>query len=185
MEYLIHESSKGELVNVTDENGDIVDLTWKVGELANNESAYLIVSTKTLEEGIVLNNASANSSTKDIDESNNFDSSEIEVLPLNNDDNEDNNGENPDSNESKDDFDEDYDDNYDYPWDDYNLFNYDGNNNSGDNSKKDDSSNNKSLCSPLKKITNPIDISSKKTGNPLALVVFSLLTLFLVKVRKN
>ena len=185
LEYLIHESSKGELVNVTDENGDIVDLTWKVGELANNESAYLIVSTKTLEEGIVLNNASANSSTKDIDESNNFDSSEIEVLPLNNDDNEDNNGENPDSNESKDDFDEDYDDNYDYPWDDYNLFNYDGNNNSGDNSKKDDSSNNKSLCSPLKKITNPIDISSKKTGNPLALVVFSLLTLFLVKVRKN
>ena len=57
-------------MNTTDDDGNIVDLTWKVGDLENNESALLIISTKTLEEGIVLNNASANSSTKDINESN-------------------------------------------------------------------------------------------------------------------
>ena len=170
LEYIIHESSKGEVVNTIDDDGNIVDLTWKVGDLENNESSLLIISTKTLEEGIVLNNASAKSSTKDMNESNNFDSSEIEVLPLNDSD-EDNNGENPDSNDSVDDLDEDFDGNYDYLLDNNNISNYDGNN--------------KSLCSPLKKVTNPIDISSNKTGNPLALVLLSLLTLFLVKVRKN
>ena len=174
LEYVIHESSKGEVVNVTDENGNI-DLTWKVGDLENNESAFLIISTKTLEEGIVLNNATANSSTKDINESNNFDSSRIEVVPLNDDPDD---GQNNDSDDPQDDFDD------DYPLDDYN-FPDDGGNNSRDELENDPHSKNKSLSSSVKKISSHINISSKKTGNPLILVILSLLTLFLVKVRKN
>ena len=178
LEYIIHDSGKGEVVNTTDDDGNLVDLTWKVGDLENNESALLIISTKTLDEGIVLNNASANSSTKDINESNNFDSSKVEVIPLNDDSEDD--GPNNDSDEAQDVFDEDYDD---YPWDDYNFFN-DERNNSKDDLSKDDSSENKSLGFKVKKISNPIDISSKKTGNPLVIVILSLLTLFLIKVRK-
>lgn len=175
LEYVIHESSKGEVVNTADDDGNIVDLTWKVGDLENKESAFLIISTKTLEEGIVLNNVTADSSTKDINESNNFDSSKIEVVPLN-DDSDD--GQNNDSDDSQDDFDD------DYPLDDYNFFD-DGRNNSGDDLENDHPSKNKSLSSPVKKISSPINISSKKTGNPLILAILSLLTLFLVKVRKN
>ena len=175
LEYVIHESSKGEVVNTADDDGNIVDLTWKVGDLENKESAFLIISTKTLEEGIVLNNVTADSSTKDINESNNFDSSKIEVVPLN-DDSDD--GQNNDSDDFQDDFDD------DYPLDDYNFFD-DGRNNSGDDLENDHPSKNKSLSSPVKKISSPINISSKKTGNPLILAILSLLTLFLVKVRKN
>ena len=203
LEYIVHESSKGEVESKVNDLGNIVDLNWNVGDLGKNESAYLVISTKTLEEGTVLNDVIANSSTLDINQSNNYDDANIDVLPLKepDDNNTDDNSskDNDDSNSSDGSPDDDFDGNYDgyyddYPWKDYNFLdddnhkdgeNYnskdlDKNNNSNDLNKKN-SLKNKSNGSSFKE---PIDISSKKSGNPLILVILSIFALISVGFRK-
>lgn len=237
LEYIVFESNKGEVENITDENGNMTGLVWKVGDLENNESAFLIISTKTLEEGNLLNNASVNSSTLDSNQSNNFDSANLDVLPVeeseknNTDDNEKEPNDNPEDNPSDDPYydsgddlyydsgddlsedsegnnegnpdddsndessddsednheeesDEKYDGYYDdYPWYDYNfLDDSNENENPKDNLDKSDSLNSKSKESPIKK--NLIDISSKKTGNPLIFAILSILALFSLRLKE-
>lgn len=162
LEYIVSESSKGEIENIADDDGNIADVIWKVGDLDNNESAFLIISTQALEDGNVLNNANANSSTFDIDQSNNLDSTSLVVVPFEesdgdgdkdnqtNNDSDDSNGNSDDGGENQNNHDDNnggnYDDNYsddgyydgyydDYPWKDYNFLD-DSNNNGNDNDSK-------------------------------------------------
>ena len=51
--------------NITDEEGNVIDFIWKVGDLDKNESAFLVISTNALDEGLIPNNASVNTSTFD------------------------------------------------------------------------------------------------------------------------
>ncbi|MBQ3472834.1 MAG: DUF11 domain-containing protein, partial [Methanobrevibacter sp.] len=161
LEFIFYDLTKGELENIADENGNIVDLIWKIGDLENNESALLAISTKALEEGTVINNVTANSSTPDINQSNNLDSASIEVIPLNGSTND--NSDNP--NET-----DDYGDYYDeFPWEDYFL---EDNNVNDDNVERN--LHTKSKSNPKENPKMSIDISKKKTGNPFILFVFSL-----------
>lgn len=190
LEYIAHDSSKGNLEQITDEDGNIVDLIWNVGDLDNNESALLVVSTKALEEGTFLNNASVDSSTPDINKSNNLDSSELNVIPSDESDNntDGNTEDNSDDNYGGNDDSEYYEDD-DYPW--YDYFLDDDNNNS--DKKLDNSPLNKSKKNPIdnskRNKTNdslkPINLSDKKTGNPLVFVVLSIFALFSLVYRKN
>ncbi len=187
LEFIDFESNNGELEQITDEEGNVIDIIWKVGDLESNESAILVISTKALGEGTVLNNVSADSSTPDINESNNIDSASIDVIPADessdenpDDGNEsDNNPGNPENNsdESSDDY-EDYDD--DFSWLDYFLDNPNGNdagNNDGDLGPKPKN--------PMKNPKKSIDLSKKKTANPFALAVLSLFALFALSYRKD
>lgn len=190
LEYIAHDSNKGNLEQVTDEDGNIVDLIWNVGDLENNESALLVVSTKALEEGTFLNNASVDSSTPEANLSNNQDTSELNVIPSDDSDNntDGNSEDNSDDNNGGNDDSEYYEDD-DYPWYDYLL---DGdNNNSG--KKLDNSSLNKSKKNSIgnsnRNNTNDslktINLSDKKTGNPLVFVVLSIFALFSLVYRRN
>ncbi len=185
LEYIAHESNKGELENTTVEDGNIAGFLWKVGDLQSNESALLVISTNALEEGSVLNNVSATTLTLDVNESNNLDSAEIDVLALEepgeNSDN-DQNGTEPDGDNPEDNLDDDGDE--EYPWYDYDFLDDYGNYDNDDGNAVD-SLKNKSRKSYVKKYDNPIDISSKKTGNPLIWVFLSVFALFAVKYRKN
>ena len=80
LEFIIYELTKGELESITDDDGNLVELIWKVGDLESNESALLVISSKALEEGEVVNSVSANSSTNDLNQSNNLDSASIDVI---------------------------------------------------------------------------------------------------------
>ena len=199
LEYVFAESSKGEVANVADEDGNI-DFIWKVGDLANNESAFLVISTNTLEEGLIPNNASVNSSTLDINESNNFDSTELEVIiddgsnetddnsSDDNRSNDDNDSGNDGRNNSNENADDDYYD--DFPYYDYDLDKGDRDkNNSKDNSDKNNSDNNSNLNKPKnylnKNSKKAIDLSNKKTGIPLAIAILSLFALVLLPFRKD
>ena len=203
LEYIVHESSKGEVENKVNDLGNIVDLIWKVGDLGKNESAYLVISSKTLEEGRILNDVIVNSSTLDINQSNNYDEANIDVLPLKEPDDNKTDGnsskDNDDSNSSDggpdDDFDGNYDGYYDdYPWKDYNFLDDENHKDSeNDNSKdldKNKDSNDLNKKNSLKNKSNeysfkePIDISSKKSGNPLILVILSIFALISVGFRK-
>ena len=72
--------TKGELESIEDDDGNLIELIWKVGDLESNESALLVISSKALEEGEVVNSVSANSSTPDMNQSNNLDSASVEVI---------------------------------------------------------------------------------------------------------
>ena len=189
LEFIVHDSNKGDLEEITDEDGNIIDFIWKVGDLDANESALLVISTNALEEGSVLNNASVNSSTTDINQSNNFDSSELDVISS--DDSDNNQDDNPDSSDNTDDNnDSEYDeDDEGFPW--YDYFPDDQNNNSGKNLDDDSLDKSKNKYGDNSKMSNkndsiiPIDLSSKKTGNPLVFVVLSIFALFLSGYRKN
>ncbi len=189
LEFILYDLTKGELENTTDDDGNIVGLIWKIGDLDNNESAILVISTKTLEEGTVLNNVSADSSTKDINQSNNFGSASIDVIPLDEipDDNStdpDGPGENPDDSEDKDEISkDDSDDGFydDFPWYDYFLDDDNGNDIDKGLEKKSDSNSKKNPADNSRK---PIDIHKQKTGNPLVLLLLSLFALFSINHRK-
>lgn len=195
LEFIVSDLTKGDLEETTDEYGNVIDLVWKVGDLENDESALLVISTKTLEEGAVINNVSANTSTTDINQSNNYDSSEIEVIPLAESDENPNDNSGDDSEDNSDYSDEDgenaggdndesgnYEDDEGLPWYDYLL---DDSNNNSNKNLKDHSAldkSNKRFCINSKK---PIDLSNKKTGNPLIFVVLSIFALFSLSYRKN
>ena len=190
LELIAHDSNKGDLEEITDEDGNIIDLIWKVGDLESNESALLILSTNASKEGTILNNVSVNSSAPDINESNNFDSSEIEVIPSDDDSNQDDNPNDSSDNTDENNDSESYeDDDEDYPWYDYYL---DGDNNNSDKKLNDNAyDKSKKNYGDNSKMSNtnddlkPIDLSSKKTGNPLVFVVLSIFALFLLDYRKN
>lgn len=172
LEFIFYDLTNGELENIADENGNIVDLIWKIGDLENNESALLAISTKALEEGTVINNVTVNSSTLDINQSNNLDSASIEVIPLN--ESSDDNSDNPNETDE-------YGDYYDeFPWDDYFM---------EDNDVNNDENLERNLDTKYKRNPeNPkmsLDISKKKTGNPFILFVLSFFTLFALNVRKD
>ena len=172
LEFIFYDLTNGELENIADENGNIVDLIWKIGDLENNESALLAISTKALEEGTVINNVTVNSSTLDINQSNNLDSASIEVIPLN--ESSDDNSDNPNETDE-------YEDYYDeFPWDDYFM---------EDNDVNNDENLERNLDTKYKRNPeNPkisLDISKKKTGNPFILFVLSFFTLFALNVRKD
>ena len=198
LEYILSQSSKGEIENFTNEDGAIIDLIWKVGDLANNESAYLVISTEALYEGLIINNASVNSSTFDLNESNNFDSSELKVIVDDNsnqtdsnpddesngtdsnfedESNEENDDGNGDSENNGNDSNENLDD--EFPIFDY-LLDDDGHNSDNYDSKLDKS---KGYAKNLSK--KPVVFSNKKTGNPLIIVVLSIFALFTIPFRKN
>ena len=185
LEFIVHDSNKGDLEEITDEEGNVIDFIWKVGDLESNESALLIISTNALEEGSVLNNASVNSSTTDINQSNNFDSSELDIISS--DDSDNNQDDNPDSSDNADDNNDSESDEYDdegFPW--YDYFPDDQNNNSGKNldKSKNNYGDNSKMSNKNDSIM-PIDLSNKKTGNPLVFVVLSIFALFLLGYRKN
>ena len=171
LEFIDYDLSKGELENITDDEGNIVVLIWNVGDLEINESALLVVSTKSLEEGTVLNNVVADSSTYDINQYNNLDSANIEVIPLN-----ESSDDNLNNLENSDDF---YDE---FPWTDYFLEDSNGKN-GVKNSQKNLVA--KSKNNPKKNSKKSIDISNKKTGNPFALIVLSLFALSSLYYRKD
>ncbi|MBO6105563.1 MAG: DUF11 domain-containing protein, partial [Methanobrevibacter sp.] len=187
LEFIIYELTKGELESITDDDGNVVELIWKVGDLESNESALLVISSKALEEGEVVNSVSANSSTIDMNQSNNFDSAIVDVISNESgEDNPDNpdgpevpeNPDNPDNPEN--DLDEDYYD--EFPWDDYfpdDLFK------NNDDKALDRNSDSKSDGNHIKSPKKQIDISKKRTGNPFALVILSMLALFSLATRKN
>ena len=179
LEFILSESSKGELENLT--HDDSIDFVWKVGDLASNESAYLIISTNTLDEGLISNNASVNSSTFDLNESNNFDSSNLQVIVEDNSeensednsdgaDNDSGDDDSSDQDGAEDDIGEDIGD--ELPLFDYNLLDK---NDSKLKSKDYNKYNSK----------NPIDFHSKKTGNPVIAIILSIFALFLFPNRKN
>ena len=183
LEYVIHESDKGELEKKTDENGNITGLVWKIGDLKSNESALLIISTEAFEEGSVVNNVSARSLTLDINESNNLDSAVIDVVPLEEPENPDQNDTQEDSNNSEDNLDDDVDE--EYPWYDYDFLDDYGNDEGLDDENDRDQLENKSCDFLVKKFNHPIDISSKKTGNPFIWLIISIFALFTFQFRKN
>ena len=198
LEFVFSQSSKGEIENSTNEDGEIIDFIWKVGDLKNNESAYLVISTDALEEGLIFNNASVNSSTYDSNESNNFDSSAIKVFMEDNsnetdenqkedesdDGNDDNDKESSDDgaddgDDSSEDDDGDMDD--EFPMLDYFL---DDNDDQDNNLNKNDSKSDKSKKSIANRSKEPVNISNQKSGNPLVFVVLSIFALFLFPFRK-
>ncbi len=190
LEFIVHDSNKGDLEEITDEEGNVIDFIWKVGDLESNESALLIISTNALEEGSVLNNASVNSSTTDINQSNNFDSSELDIISS--DDSDNNQDDNPDSSDNADDNNDSESDEYEdegFPW--YDYFPDDQNNNSSknlDDGSLDKSKNNYGDSSKMSNKNDsiiPIGLSNQKTGNPLVFVVLSIFALFLLGYRKN
>ena len=168
LEFIYSQSNKGEVENITDEEGNVIDFIWKVGDLDKNESAFLVISTNALDEGLIPNNASVNTSTFDLNESNNFDSTILEVVIKN------------DTDETDDDPDEDYSDD-EIPDFDYLL---DDNGDDSNKSVKKVPKLNKSNKIMNKKSKKPIDISNNKTGNPLAFAVLSIFAIFLLPVRK-
>ena len=198
LEFVFSQSSKGEIENSTNEDGEIIDFIWKVGDLKNNESAYLVISTDALEEGLIFNNASVNSSTYDSNESNNFDSSAIKVFMEDNsnetdenqkedesdDGNDDNDKESSDDgaddgDDSSEDDDGDMDD--EFPMLDYFL---DDNDDQDNNLNKNDSKSDKSKKGIENKSKKPVKMSNQKSGNPLVFVVLSIFALFLFPFRK-
>ena len=88
LEFLAYDLDKGTLDNISD--GSSLRLKWDVGDLALNETVILYLSTKDLEDGVYLTNASANSSTLDSNESNNYDDALVEAIPLDDDSKENN-----------------------------------------------------------------------------------------------
>ena len=187
LEFIIYELTKGELESIEDDDGNLVELIWKVGDLESNESALLVISSKALEEGEVVNSVSANSSTPDMNQSNNLDSATVDVI-LNesgeNNPDEPEVPENPDNPDTPDtpenDSNEDYYD--DFPWDDYFPEDLFGKNDENGSQKDLDS---KSNGNPIKSSKKQIDISKKKTGYPFALAILSLFALFSLAIRKN
>ncbi|MBO7210590.1 MAG: DUF11 domain-containing protein [Methanobrevibacter sp.] len=187
LEFIIYELTKGELESITDDDGNVVELIWNVGDLESNESALLVISSKALEEGEVVNSVSANSSTTDMNQSNNFDSAIVDVISNESgEDNPDNpevpeNPENPDSPDNPEN--DSYEDYYDeFPWDDYfpdDLFK------NNDDKALDRNSDSKYDGNHIKSPKKQIDISKKRTGNPFALVILSMLALFSLATRKN
>ena len=169
LEFILSESSKGELENLADEDCN-VDFIWKVGDLDNDESAYLVISTNALNEGLIPNNASANSSTFDSNESNNFDSSDLQVIVEGNDDVSGDGSNDSSENHSRDDSHDGYEG---FP-----LFDYDF-------SDKNDSGLSKSNGPDNNDSKNPIDLSNKKTGNPFIGLILSIFALFMFPFRKN
>ena len=187
LEFIIYELTKGELESITDDDGNLVELIWKVGDLESNESALLVISSKALEEGEVVNSVSANSSTNDLNQSNNLDSASIDVI-LNesgeNNPDEPEVPENPDNPDTPDNPENDSNEDYydDFPWDDYFPEDLFGKNDDNGSQKDLDS---KSNGNPIKSSKKQIDISKKKTGYPFALAILSLLALFSLAIRKN
>lgn len=55
---------------------------WVIGDLEAGENATLIIVTVAIKDGIIVNNVTVNSSTMDLNESNNNDSVEVLVNPL-------------------------------------------------------------------------------------------------------
>ncbi|MBO7518173.1 MAG: DUF11 domain-containing protein, partial [Methanobrevibacter sp.] len=149
LEFIIYELTKGELESIADDDGNVVELIWKVGDLESKESALLVISSKALEEGEVVNSVSANSSTPDMNQSNNLDSATVDVI-LNESD-EDNPDDKGNPKDSEDDVD--YDD---FPWDDYFPEDLFGNNEENGSQKHLDS---KSNGEHIKSSKKPIDIS--------------------------
>ena len=186
LEFIIYELTKGELESITDDDGNLVELIWKVGDLESNESALLVISSKALEEGEVVNSVSANSSTNDLNQSNNLDSASIDVI-LNesgeNNPDEPEVPENPDNPDTPDNPENDSNEDYydDFPWDDYFPEDLFGNDDKGSDKNLDSKSNG----NPIKSSKKQIDISKKKTGYPFALAILSLLALFSLAIRKN
>ena len=203
LEFVLSQSSKGEIENFTNEEGEIIDFIWKVGDLENNESAYLVISTDALEEGLIFNNASANSSTFDSNESNNFDSSALKVIAEDNsnetDENQGNDKSNDGNYENNDKGYENYDDdseddgndsseNDDDLDDEFPMLDYfldeDDDNHAKNNLDGNDSKSDKSKKHIKDKSKQPIKIHNKKTGNPLVFVVLSIFALFLFPFKK-
>ena len=188
LEFVIYELTKGDLETVTDD-GNIVELIWEVGDLESSESALLVISSKALEEGTVVNSVSANSFTLDRNQSNNFDSASVDVILNESDDDNPDGPENPDNPddvkpEGTDDPEsdpkegEDYDE---FPWDDYFPDDLFGNDDKGLDKNLDSTSNGNHVKNSKK----PIDIHKKKTGHPLALAILSIFALFSLAIRKN
>ena len=161
LEFILSELSKGELENISNEK-ESIDFNWKIGNLEKNESAYLVISTTALDEGLISNNASVISSTYDSNESNNFDTSDLQVIA------EDNSNE----------FDNNSDDEPNDVIDEFPVFD----NNSSD---KNDSNLNKSKEFVKSNSKKPIDLSNKKTGNPFIGVLLSIFALVLFPFKKN
>ena len=188
LEFVIYELTKGDLETVTDD-GNIVELIWEVGDLESSEAALLVISSKALEEGTVVNSVSANSFTLDRNQSNNFDSASVDVILNESDDDNPDGPENPDNPddvkpEGTDDPEsdpkegEDYDE---FPWDDYFPDDLFGNDDKGLDKNLDSKSNGNHVKNSKK----PIDIHKKKTGHPLALAILSIFALFSLAIRKN
>ena len=161
LEFILSELNKGELENISNEK-ESIDFNWKIGNLEKNESAYLVISTTALDEGLISNNASVISSTYDSNESNNFDTSDLQVIA------EDNSNE----------FDNNSDDEPNDVIDEFPVFD----NNSSD---KNDSNLNKSKEFVKSNSKKPIDLSNKKTGNPFIGVLLSIFALVLFPFKKN
>jgi len=191
LEFIIYELTKGELETIADDDGNIAELIWKVGDLENNESALLVISSKALEEGTVVNSVSANSSTTDLNQSNNFDSASVDVIlnessednPDNPDYPDDPNDEgNPEGTDNPENNPNDEDEYYDgFPWDDYFPDGLFGNDDKGLDKNLDF----KSHANHKNNSKKPIDIHKKKTGNPFALAILSIFALFSIAIRKN
>ena len=186
LEFIYSQSNKGEVENITDEEGNVIDFIWKVGDLDKNESAFLVISTNALDEGLIPNNASVNTSTFDLNESNNFDSTILEVVIKNDTDETDDDPNEEEPNDDEDNYEGDDDPDEDYSDDEIPDFDYllDDNGDDSNKSVKKVPKLNKSNKIMNKKSKKPIDISNNKTGNPLAFAVLSIFAIFLLPVRK-
>ena len=186
LEFIYSQSNKGEVENITDEEGNVIDFIWKVGDLDKNESAFLVISTNALDEGLIPNNASVNTSTFDLNESNNFDSTILEVVIKNDTDETDDDPNEEEPNDDEDNYEGDDDPDEDYSNDEIPDFDYllDDNGDDSNKSVKKVPKLNKSNKIMNKKSKKPIDISNNKTGNPLAFAVLSIFAIFLLPVRK-
>ena len=193
LEFIFSQSNKGDLENSTNDDGTI-DFIWRLGNLENDGTALLVISTRALDEGLIPNNASVNSSTFDLNESNNIDYAAINVSSE--DSNESDGGPNGDdeNNPNPDNENEDLeDDYYDYsPFSDDGFFekgNDDSNNGFDGNDSKSDEDKMPIKDNALKSKGNPhkrpIDISKRQTGNPLILIVLSAFALFYLPFRKK
>ena len=193
LEFIFSQSNKGDLENSTNDDGTI-DFIWRLGDLENDGTALLVISTRALDEGLIPNNASVNSSTFDLNESNNIDYAAINVSSE--DSNESDGGPNGDdeNNPNPDNENEDLeDDYYDYsPFSDDGFFekgNDDSNNGFDGNDSKSDEDKMPIKDNVLKSKGNPpkspIDISKRQTGNPLILIVLSAFALFNLPFRKK
>ena len=193
LEFISSQSSKGEMESFDNEDDAGIDFIWKVGDLAKDESAYLVISTDALEEGLIFNNASVNSSTFDLNQSNNFDSSALKVVIKNDSNETEGNGMEDDGlddknyNDENGDGEDDGNDSNEKFDDDFPIFDYfldEPNGGTDDNLDKGGSKLDKSKKYIENKSKKHVKFSNKKTGNPFFFVVLSIFALLSLPFRK-
>ena len=159
---------------VSDSDKSSRDLRWSIGTLKAGESANLVLSTRALSTGSIIENVSVSTSTYESDLTNNNDSANVTVFE------EEAPQEEPAENITDDDHDDETEDGIpDF------AFEYHVPKDVGD---KDKSDLKKVLNSPPKaskvKAVNK-SINMKNTGNPLIVLALSMLGLFAVQSRRK